>query len=964
MEYVPGFSLSYYVREPWSWPKLWTLLDALLSGLAHAHARDLIHRDLKPGNVLAVPVENGSGVIKLADFGIALGVAEAASARRRIEGTPAYIAPEAASGDVAAIGPWTDLYSLGVMIFEILTGERPFHGRNLLTHHQRTPLPPIHVRRDVEAPAGLIELTKRLLAKAPYERFRSAAAVRAALRALGPAPEPEALGTPPTIVMLDDDPSTVEDGLVEPACGPSGPGLIHLREPPIAGRDADRDRLQKTAELVLNNGGPRVVLIEGDAGQGKSRLAGWLREKLEESGRMRTLFIRSEPQTRTGGGLRQGVLRFVGAPTLERADADRVLSSIFPKPETRENIIETLWFDTSSSSLGSEAHIVRADRMIRDLAGDLPLLVWADDAQWSPEGKILRLVHRLARRPQNQQILVVVTLRPSLRTTVKAARATLLKLPNVEVVQLESLNPAVLAPALEALAPLPQGLATAACVQAAGNPLLALEAVRSFLEREGVSSAPSDPSAVLSARIDSATSGTDGGEMRSTLARATLLGRSFTLQPLVSLCAVPGDPTAPAMPSEAEGVEALLERAVAAGLIVEQGPTRWRFSHDLVRGQLREICHALPNWPQLNLAAANLLSPRAEADSTGIELEVVARHHAEAGELSTALRIGLLGIKRLHASGLMGHATSFTRRILKWDDRCQLLSAQERGEMRIVCGDAAEHAGQPDEAERQCRAALEISERNYLPALASRAASRLGELRIHSNDADGAEEWLVRALRFARHSGDPGARCAAHLSLGQLYQHLGRYDSAIVAYQASLESARAGDCHAEALIARTAIAQIDRRAGRIENAEETLNRVIDDAVEHGLEVPALNARLQLALCAWARGDAKTAGPLFAEIAQSARGNLFAFEFFGCLGEAWAAAIDGDWGEVELLLMQAEELRYDVHLHYQEAEEISRALRTLADKADCGDVLGRLERLDSVIVHNPTEPRGWETTTRE
>ncbi|MCA9546768.1 MAG: protein kinase, partial [Myxococcales bacterium] len=84
--------------------------------------------DLKPGNVLIVPGRSTRDAVKLVDFGIALAVPDAATAARRIEGTPAYIAPEAAAGNVGDVGPWTDLYSLGVMLFELLTGDLPYHG--------------------------------------------------------------------------------------------------------------------------------------------------------------------------------------------------------------------------------------------------------------------------------------------------------------------------------------------------------------------------------------------------------------------------------------------------------------------------------------------------------------------------------------------------------------------------------------------------------------------------------------------------------------------------------------------------------------------------------------------------------------------------------------------------------------------------------------------------------------------
>lgn len=960
MEYVPGVSLTQYVGGPWSWGRLFTVADALLAGLAHAHARDLIHRDLKPGNVLIIP-HQAEGGVKLVDFGIALAVTEAQTASRRIEGTPAYIAPEAASGEVAAIGPWTDLYSLGVMLFELVTGELPFHGRHLLAHHQRTPLPPIRVRSDVEVPDGLIPIIERLLAKTPMHRYRTVADVREALHALGaPSVGPVALGTPPERFTLDeDDTRSTSDGTdVAPATGASGPGLFFLREPRLAGREPQQGVIRRAAQAALHGDGPRVVLIEGEAGLGKSSLAAWAREWLEEGGLMRTLVIRSEPHTRTGGGLRQAVLRYLGLPTASRTDAEHALQAVFPDEEARQNALDVLFSAQDAEDQASEAHIARAARLVRDLAGDQPFFLWADDAQWSPEGKVLRLVHRLTRGSDApRRLCCVVTLRPSGRTTVRAARKALLALPRVDHIELGPVGPLALCPALEALAPLPDDVAMAACLHAAGNPLIALEAVRGFLEDSGLHTVPSDPNAVLQARIDGVTKGEGGGALRSALARATLLGRSFTIQPLVRLCAVAGDPEAPDLPTDPAELEGLLEKAVRAGLAVEQGPGRWRYSHDLVRGQLRQVCRQLPNWPELNQTAAELKESKARQDPTGIELEVVARHYAEAGLMSQALRLGREGVRRLHASGLMGHATSFTRRLLEWDDMGHLLSAEDRGELCLVASDSAEHAGQPDEADTYARQAVGIAQRNYLFSLGARAASRLGVLRVRADQPEEAEGWLTDALKFARTSGDAEARSNAHLSLGQFYQHLRRLDQARSAFEASLESARSVDSPAAELAARLALAHLDRLEGRLARAEDAFAELAQSAAESSLEVNALTARLELGVCAWSRNDAVAARGQFEEVRQAAHGNLFALEFYACLGEAWAQASLGAWGEVELLLIQAEDLKFDVRMHDAEAERMRRALRELAVASGRHELVERIDRLDILTTRTHTTTHG-------
>ncbi len=948
MEFVDGAPLGEYTRGPWSWPRLWTLLDGLLSGLAHAHARELVHRDLKPGNVLLVPEVDGPGAVRLVDFGIALAVPDARRASRRIEGTPAYIAPEAASGNVVGAGPWTDLYSLGIILFEILTGDLPYHGRHLLAHHQRSPLPAIHIRDDVEAPEALIPIIERMLHKSPAERFRSVASVRRALADLGEPPPTVPFGPPPGHYLYDTEPG--ED--IAPFEGPGGPALAQLRNPPLVGREEAQRTLFAAADQACHGAGPQVVIVEGEAGLGKSRLAGWLRETMEESGRMRTLVVRSEPQIQSGGGLRQAVLRFVGLPGLPRDAADDALTAAFPDADERACATEVLWSSAPHEGPASDQHVRHAADLVNRLAGDAPFLLWADDAQWSPEGKVLRLVHRLARHG-TARLMIVVTLRPSQRTTVQAPRKAILRLPNTAHIRLGPVNPLELGPALASLARMEPGVAEGAAVMAAGNPLIALEAVRGYLEAEGYGSAPSDPNTVLAERIARASDGPDGGEMLSMLARATLLGRSFTLRPLSALCGVPGDPEAPALTGESDQLENLLDRAVTCGLALDQGPNRWRFSHDLVRAQLRKICRALPNWGPINLAAARLRERRANADPTGIEVEVFARHLWAGGERARALEVGVDGAHRLHGAGLMGHTVSFTRRLLKWDGEVHQLGPEARCELHLLASDAAEHAGQPVEAEIQARSGVDIARAHDLAAVGARAAGRLGVLKLAHDDAEEAEQWLWEALRFARESGDRRALADVHHSLGRFYQHTDELDLALVAYEHSLESAIESGLLAPRLQARGALARLDRVQGRIERAEQTFEAIIDQAMEEGLEVVGVDARLQLGLCAWAREDAQTALAAFEEARQAARGNLFVLEFIACIGQAWAHAMEDAWTDAELALMYAEDLRYDVRLSDGETDRLRRDLRTLAVLARRDDLIERVDKLDLASTASST-----------
>ena len=166
-----------------AWADVAPILDALLGALAAAHARGLIHRDLKPDNVLVDHPDDLRPGLKLTDFGLALALGEVDA---RVAGTPSYMAPEQCRGAWRAIGPWTDLYALGCTAWALLTGGPPFEGelrRVLLRQLHETP----GAFRPVRAvPEGVEPWLRRLLAKRPVDRFAYAAEARAALRALAP----------------------------------------------------------------------------------------------------------------------------------------------------------------------------------------------------------------------------------------------------------------------------------------------------------------------------------------------------------------------------------------------------------------------------------------------------------------------------------------------------------------------------------------------------------------------------------------------------------------------------------------------------------------------------------------------------------------------------------------------------------------------------------------------------------
>ncbi len=185
MEYVPGPNLRQHldrVRRVSVSDTLHVAHD-LCSALSAAHDQGIVHRDVKPENIVLAP----EGAVLL-DFGIAKAVAAAGSDRLTRSGfavgTSAYMSPEQIAG-LEGIDHRSDLYSLACVLFECLAGRPPFDDPFedlVLTQHQTAPIPDIRQRRP-ETPAGLAEVITRALAKAREDRWASAASMAAALPA-------------------------------------------------------------------------------------------------------------------------------------------------------------------------------------------------------------------------------------------------------------------------------------------------------------------------------------------------------------------------------------------------------------------------------------------------------------------------------------------------------------------------------------------------------------------------------------------------------------------------------------------------------------------------------------------------------------------------------------------------------------------------------------------------------------
>ncbi len=254
-------------------PKTIEEIDAVVSrvleALSYAHARHILHLDLKPSNILLIDPEKMD--VKLADFGQSTLTDEPEDPRATPVGTPQYMAPEQFSSATHLYGPWTDLYALGCIVFEWSYGRPPFIQGDFLQmglQHSRESLP-TDPKPIIEIPPALVGWIRRALAKPHGVRFQGAMeAFEAWRKAVPESVRHQNVATPQVI----------------------SPRLASLRAPPFVGRAAQLSLLGQVLDEAILKRAPRLVLVHGPLGIGKSRLAKHFAELEETSGRARWFY--------------------------------------------------------------------------------------------------------------------------------------------------------------------------------------------------------------------------------------------------------------------------------------------------------------------------------------------------------------------------------------------------------------------------------------------------------------------------------------------------------------------------------------------------------------------------------------------------------------------------------------------------------------------------------------------------
>ena len=191
MEHVAGVSLRKAVRRGLKVDAILEIVRQILMALREAHSLDIVHRDLKPENIiLSYRRSSDEQIVKVLDFGIAkLLQQDPESARTAVGllfGTPAYMSPEQCRGE-SDIGPATDIYALGCMLYELVCGKLPYVSKSpqeMVRMHQLEPIPDLEPRVGLKVPAGLETFVRTCMAKTPQDRYADAHAALVAFESL------------------------------------------------------------------------------------------------------------------------------------------------------------------------------------------------------------------------------------------------------------------------------------------------------------------------------------------------------------------------------------------------------------------------------------------------------------------------------------------------------------------------------------------------------------------------------------------------------------------------------------------------------------------------------------------------------------------------------------------------------------------------------------------------------------
>ncbi|MHC5052934.1 MAG: serine/threonine-protein kinase, partial [Planctomycetota bacterium] len=808
MEYVEGRSLRQLLKDLGTIPE--TLLREIAlqtaAGLAAIHAQGIVHRDLKPANVL---ITDGHE-IRIMDLGVAK-LQEASirlTAEGQFAGTMLYAAPEQFLG-AGDVGPQADLYSLGVMLYELATGDNPFRAVHpgALMAAQLKLEPPRISDRTTGTTAFFAELVAKLLAKNPADRFESAAALHAVLAEGERSPWWRELEPKLRLRIAHL------------------PRIRVRRETEPRGRDGDLQTLHE-AWARAKAGEGNTVFFEGEAGIGKTRLLDAFLRGLDDKD-FHVLYG-SYPPSGGLGGISDAVLDRFGEANLAGALAPylSVTPTLVPAFAA---LVQHASPPTDAEPLQGDALHAVCVHLMRALAEEKPLIWLVEDLHFAPKDS--------------------GTARPGVPDD---ELANFSRLENYQRVKLSRLGAREVMQLLqdvfksEALA---EQLGVKIALKSDGVPFFIFEMIRELKEAGFIQQLPDgryvQMQVIREIEVPSAVKDLIEGRLR---------GLTESQRAILDAGAVQGmafDPALVARIVEEKRVRVLRELAEIErrhGLVRgEAGLTRFD------QNQIQEVVYQdlTPDLrSEYHALLAEAYGESRAGDPKGEDSVFLASHHLRGSRPRRALPHVTPALEHLQKSYRSEATIELAARALETPN---LLEGGERVE--VLLASAGQHSLR-GERERQRAAldeALAVADRTGDAALQARACSALGSHLVGLADYAAARARIEQAIGLAREAGDKQLEGRATGSLGNLFLHESRYEEARAYCEEALGRAREiGDGEGESMATAT-LGTVLRSVGRYEEAHVHVEHRLARSRESGDRLVEAVATGNLADIVWNLG---------------------------------------------------------------------------------------------------------------
>lgn len=908
MDYVDGMDLRTLLRQErrLTPQRVAAIVGQVADALDAAHRRGLVHRDVKPANVL-ISVDAGREHVYLTDFGLTKSSSESGgvTATGMVVGTVDYMAPEQIKGD--PVDARTDVYALGCLLYQALTGRVPYERDSDMAKmfaHASQPPPSVSASLS-DAPLALDEVVTRAMAKDPAERFSSAGELgRAARAAVGVDEMPSAeSGLAPTIESSERSVSmSAPTRLARSFPRALDPARSRL---PFAGREAQLNRLLEA--LTVGEGERQMIAIAGEPGMGKTRLAGELALVAHQRGAIvlygrcyETPLAPYQPFVET--------LRLLIAgegvdwiPVDARRELGRVL------PELRESLPDQPGAEGDAAEAARLRLFEEIAATFAQIARRCPLLVVLDDLHWGDRPTMLLLSH-LLRSPDPAALTVVTPYRESELAPAHPLRELMAELDRdgrLARLTLDGLDEEATGSLLAAVLDAPPGpdLIRSIAADSGGNPffieqvarhLLATDALErhsdGFAFRAGASAAsvPVTVRELIRGRVERL-----GKATAEALEAAAVCGQVFSPR-------IIADASRLGLMDTLEALEA----ADSAQLIrpVAQHADQWTFAHALIRSALYEALAPLRR--------ARLHAMIADALESVPELEPAELAGHAFGAISVegparAIRAARLAAERALRGLAYEEAAEYYGRALDALEQCGRPDRRDRCELLLALGEAQARAADAAAADTFATATAE-ARALVDPELVARAALGRCGIGVAIVGLDRARvEGLEEALALLGDRAPPlRARLLARLAI-EVYYARGRERSDALSVEAVAVARAAEDVDA-------LLAGLNARHVALwtpDNLEERLTvsqEIIDLARQNGRLEQEVQGRNWRCVDLWESGAIEAFEAEAAEHTRLANElRLPAYRWYVPLWQGSLAALRGDYTRAEQLLGEAE-----------------------------------------------------------